>query len=164
MLRHTRGGFELRDIRKFTNVLEGHLTMLFTEHLGLDWLKVFFLEEGYHGDRSTNSRLLERSWGPGYPIVVTASPCRTLNPVLMHGGLRTMARSVPSGHGWRFLPIHECVLPVFLPELCQNVHGINTKVDHYGIGMGSREPTEVCETSGPSPFPWWSEGYTPSLT
>ncbi len=31
MLRHTCGGLELWDIRKFTNVLEGYLTMLFTE-------------------------------------------------------------------------------------------------------------------------------------
>ena len=43
MLRHTRGGLKLWDVRKFTDVLEGYHTMLFMEHLGLNGLKCSFL-------------------------------------------------------------------------------------------------------------------------
>ena len=42
----------------------------------------------------------------------------------------------PIWTGMAFLPICECVLPVFLSEFRQNVHGIDTKVDHDGIGIG----------------------------
>ena len=79
--------------------------------------------------------------------MVTASPCHTLNPVLMrwvddHGTLGSV-------RAWMvLLPIRECVLPVFLSELRQNFHDINTKVDNYGMGMGSREPTEVAKHLG----------------
>ncbi len=49
------------------------------------------------------------------------------------------------------LPIREHVLPMFLLELGQNFHGINTKIDYNGTGVGSREPTEVAKHLGHLP-------------
>ena len=43
MLQHTHGGLELWDIRKFTNILEGYLTILFSKHWALIGSKCSFL-------------------------------------------------------------------------------------------------------------------------
>ena len=63
MLQHTGGGLELWYVCELNNILKGYHAMLFSEYLGRNWLKVFFLEEADHGDQNINSRLREHSWG-----------------------------------------------------------------------------------------------------
>ena len=123
---------------------------------------MFFLEEADHGDWSINSRLHECSWGPGHANVVMASPCHALNPVLMRW-VENHGMFCPIWTGMAFMPICECVLPVFLSEFRQNVHGIDTKVDHDGIGIGSGEPTEVSKHLGHLPSLGGPRGILPSF-
>ena len=65
MLRHTRGGFELRNVRKLAYILEGHLPVFLTKHLSLNRLEMLFLEEGNHGDGAATPRFLNALGGQG---------------------------------------------------------------------------------------------------